>query len=271
VRGYGNLASILYDIGELERSAEMIEQGLVLAKRFGLWEPVRWLGAERAWIMYDDGRWDEALEILDELIAEVEDMEFWMEPSCRCLRGRLRVGRGDPEGGRADAIRALEGARVGKDPQVVWPALAIAAWSHLGTDPSLADTLATELLESWRAGGLPLTGTGEWLLYLVEAFRVLGRQAEILETKAGSTVPGPWVNAAMAYAAGDFVRAAEVYAAVGAKADEAYARLRAAEAFVDEGRRAEADAQLDSSLSFWRMAGASAYIREGEALLAESA
>ena len=56
-----------------------------------------------------------------------------------------------------------------------------------------------------------------------------------------------------------------------APAPEAYARLRAAENLVREGRRAEADAELERSLAFWRTAGATAYVREGEALLAASA
>jgi hypothetical protein len=40
---------------------------------------------------------------------------------------------------------------------------------------------------------------------------------------------------------------------------------------VREGRRAEADAELKRSLAFWRSVGATAYVREGEALLAASA
>ncbi len=68
-----------------------------------------------------------------------------------------------------------------------------------------------------------------------------------------------------------FSGAASVYAGMGALPEEAFARLRAAEAFVQEGRRAEADAELSRALAFWRAVGASAYVREGEALLAESA
>jgi hypothetical protein len=62
-----------------------------------------------------------------------------------------------------------------------------------------------------------------------------------------------------------------VYGRIGALPDEAYARLRAARALVEHGRRAEADLQLERSLAFFRRAGATAYVREGEALLAASA
>jgi hypothetical protein len=40
---------------------------------------------------------------------------------------------------------------------------------------------------------------------------------------------------------------------------------------VEEGRRAEADVELQRSLAFWREMGATRYVREGEALLAASA
>ena len=65
--------------------------------------------------------------------------------------------------------------------------------------------------------------------------------------------------------------AAEIYGEMGTGPEEAYARLRAAENLVREGRRAEADAELERALAFWRTAGATAYVREGEALLAASA
>jgi hypothetical protein len=51
----------------------------------------------------------------------------------------------------------------------------------------------------------------------------------------------------------------------------AFCRLRAAEAFVDEGRRAEADEQLRAAVAFYRGVGATRYVRESELLLAASA
>jgi hypothetical protein len=53
--------------------------------------------------------------------------------------------------------------------------------------------------------------------------------------------------------------------------DEARARLRPAERLVADGRRAEADVQLDKVLAFYRSVDATRYIRDGEALLAVSA
>jgi len=59
--------------------------------------------------------------------------------------------------------------------------------------------------------------------------------------------------------------------AIGSRPGEAYARLRAARELVEQGKRAEADAELNRALAFWREVGATRYVREGEALLAESA
>ena len=52
---------------------------------------------------------------------------------------------------------------------------------------------------------------------------------------------------------------------------EAFARLWAAEKLLAEGRRAEADEQLERALAFWRSVGATRYVAEAEALRAQAA
>jgi hypothetical protein len=107
----------------------------------------------------------------------------------------------------------------------------------------------------------------EWLNDLAAVLPRLGREQELFELR-DVTISTPWRRAASAFLAADFGTAAEVYASIGALPEEAYARLRSAEALVGRGRRAEADAELQKSLGFWRSVGATAYVREGEALLA---
>ena len=65
--------------------------------------------------------------------------------------------------------------------------------------------------------------------------------------------------------------AAEIFDGMGAPTPAAFCRLRAAEALVAEGRRAEADEQLRRALAFYRGVGATRFVREGETLLAASA
>jgi hypothetical protein len=90
---------------------------------------------------------------------------------------------------------------------------------------------------------------------------------EILATRADRS----WVRAATAALEDDFVRAAEIAGEQGLVVDEAELRLRAAGALVAEGRRSEADVQLQQALGFFRSVRATRYVREAEALLAASA
>jgi len=67
----------------------------------------------------------------------------------------------------------------------------------------------------------------------------------------------PWLEAVEAAAAGDWLRAAEVYRAIGTVTDEAFALLQAG-----------GDTQLSAALDFYRSVGAKRYVREAEAKLA---
>jgi hypothetical protein len=80
-----------------------------------------------------------------------------------------------------------------------------------------------------------------------------------------------WQEVATKVLSGELVAAANLYAEIGSVPDEAYARLRAADDLVREGRRAEADAQLQLALPVFARLKASAWQAEAEALLAESA
>ena len=271
IRGYGNLGSLLMDLGQIDRAFTNIDQGRRLAERFGVVDHLRWLTAEMAWRPYYSGRWDEALQRLDAAIADLEGHNFWMECPCRWLRGRIRLGRADMEGAQADASRGLELARLAKDPQVLWPALAFAARAFSGSDRARANDLTEELLAEWKAQKLRISGSdNEWLNDLIAVLPELGRENEFLEVDEAEMTT-PWRRAARKVFLGDYLEAAEMYATLGAKPTEAYVRLRAAGAFVRAGRRQEADAELQRALAFWRSAGATAYVREGEALLAASA
>jgi hypothetical protein len=77
--------------------------------------------------------------------------------------------------------------------------------------------------------------------------------------------------AATAFARGELELAADICADIGVLPNEAYTRLRAAEKLMEQGRRADANVQLERALEFYRSVGALFYIRQGEALTAESA
>jgi class 3 adenylate cyclase/tetratricopeptide (TPR) repeat protein len=270
-RAYGNYASSLNAFGELDRASAMLDEARRIARRFGLADWLRWLEGEAVWPLYEQGDWDEASRRLDELIDDFTRYPFWMETPCRWLRGRMRLARGDVSGARQDAERALELARAAKDPQVVWPALAFCARVIVDADPARAARLLDEALAGWEAQRCGLMAEGEWMRDAAVVIPRVGREVRFLDGAASGPQSTPWRRAAVAYVSGDPATAADVYAEIGTGPGEAYARLQAARKLVEEGRRAEADAQLGRALAFWRSVGAAAYVREGEALLAASA
>ena len=269
-RAYGNMASLLGDMAELERSWEMLAEAQRRAEKFGLDDWLLWLRGEGAYPGYFSGNWDEPLRLLDELIDEFTQHPFWMETPCRMLRGHMRLARGDEHGASEDADRSLELSRAAKDPQVAWPALAFAARVAAAADPDRAAALLDELIGDWEAHEWERQSEINWTTDAAFVLSQLGREAVFLEAASRAGEGFAWRRAAVAFLSGDRVGAAEIYAEIGSLPDEAYTRFRAAEQLLGEGRRAEADVQLERALAFWRRVGATGYILEGEALLAEA-
>jgi len=175
------------------------------------------------------------------------------------------------EGAINDAERALELSRPANDPQLKQTAAEMTAMVFLsaGDRARASETFEEGLvgLRELRQIGFPVV----WLHGLAWVGWVLGRADEVLEAVEDEPSDTPWLRGARAVAVGDFRGAAEIFAGLPAPAFEAFFRLRAAEQFVAEGRRAEADVQLRPALAFYRGVGATRYVREGEALLAASA
>jgi len=180
-------------------------------------------------------------------------------------------GCGDPIGAEQDAEQGLQLARPVGDPQLWGSSLEFAAFvfDSVGNDRRALETF-DEMLALMRE--LPQLGwvvVSTWASAWV-AWR-LGRADEFLDILRDEPLNSPWLSGARAIAAGDFARAAGIFGEMGAPTLEAFFRLRAAEVFVAEDRRVEADEQLRAALAFYRGVGATLYMREGEALLAASA
>ena len=271
VEAYVNLGSCLVELGDLAAGFARHAEGRQAAERFGITGWSRHLRAELVVEHYLLGRWDEAVRLADEFIAESEaGSRHYMEPVCRLVRGRIRLARGELAAALDDADKQLTVAREAGDPQVVQPAIAFASRVALERgDRGQADADAGELLALLKAQG-GRTGT-EWASDLAVVLVALHRGGELAELVADQASPLPWLEAATALATGDFAQAAERYAAIGSLADAAFASLGAAEQLQAGGRRAAADAHLQRALAFYRRAGAPAYLRRAEALLAASA
>ncbi|MFN2470423.1 MAG: AAA family ATPase [Gaiellaceae bacterium] len=266
-RASGNLASVLVSLGQLERAAELHEEALQIVKEVGLLEPIRWLSTERAIDLSYVGRWDEARRIVDALIEEFEHSPFWIESSTRVCRAQMSLAAGALAEARSDAERSRAVARASGDVQQLGPSLGFGARLNAELDDMTgARELAEELLDGWRRTGFAGRAQ-DWVIELWFALWRLGREGQLGDALDAST-PSPWTRATKALMGRDFASAAEIVGGLGANSVEALIRLWAAERLVEQGRRPEADAELQRALSFWRSVGATRYVSRGESLLA---
>jgi class 3 adenylate cyclase/tetratricopeptide (TPR) repeat protein len=252
-----SLAGLHIFLGDLSRAFALQESARHEAERFGDAQMTRWLEAERGTERYWRGEWDAALETLEDVVSAAGSS--YMEIPSRIVRGHVRLGRGDREGGLEDGAKALEIARRAGDLQVLYPALAFEARVLLAAGRREdADELVSEIFDRLRPSDvLPAClAYGDLACALVKLGR--GRELELWATKA--PLGSRWLDAAVAYAAGDLGRAADLYAEIGSRPDEAYARLQA-------GLDGERD-QLERALPFFREAGAVRYTARAEQALA---
>ena len=268
IRACTHLGFALFCIGQLDRSSELIDEALQWAERFGDVVQARFVraGVERV-LQIHHGRWDDALNFANELVEEAEmGSPDYHEAECRQTRAAIRLARDDLEDVIADCVRALELSRAAKDPQQLVPVLAGCARVFVETGrmneaAALADELS-DLMGRYRA---------TWELCDIAVVLVTLGRIEELRAGVDAAKETRWADAIQHYVTVEFERAAEVFAEMGVPRDEADARLRAAEKLVGEGRRTEADEQLQRALAFYRSVGATRYIRQGEELLAASA
>jgi len=263
-RAYNNRAAMESNV---ERSYELQLKGKEAAERLGNAPVGRYLEGQLILTLADLGRWEEFLTEARRFIAACEaGSPHYNEGFIRERLADVHLARDDLNAAATEAARALELAREAKEPQALQPALAC----HIRVDLAHgriedARRLARELASVME--GSHTTFGAMTLALHADALGAREALPSLLATRADRS----WVRAAEAALAGDFVGAADIAAEHGWRVDEAELRLRAAEELVAEGRRAEADVQLQHALGFFRSVGATRYVREGEALLAETA
>jgi len=266
-----NLTWMMLTLGDVRAAAELLERTRSLARRIGVEGFIRWQEAEYTFYCYWEGRWDDALKAVDEYFRVIEGAsQHYMEGMCRDIRAVILMARGAPTDALAEVQLATTLSRPGRDPQSLNPALAYHAWvATAAGDRGAASALADELVEAWAATGIRQPAelsVAPWV------FRELGRTAELLYAlEHEAFAPTPWHEAARLIASGELAAGADVFARIGSVPDEAYTRLKAAEAFLAAGDRAEADRQLRLALPVFTRLGATAWAAEAESLLAESA
>jgi class 3 adenylate cyclase/tetratricopeptide (TPR) repeat protein len=268
LRALNNLVSTLVELGELERGFALMARSLEAARRHGHVVAMAWVETQELDRLYWIGAWDELLA-RSEAMLDGTSTPTLMGIDAYIFRARLRIARDEVAGALEDSAKLLELARVQGDPQVAFPALATRAEVlHESGQEEEAVVALEDLLTRWRES--PSSAAGPWVAELARALDGLGRGAELFEASSQVRLRTSWLEAAETLAAGDAVRAADLYDEIGAQSDAAKTRLLAAQQLVSADRREEAEEQLELALEFFRRAGATRFVREAEALLAVS-
>jgi class 3 adenylate cyclase len=251
-----NLASVLAGQGALREAITIVTEARNVGLRMGSASAAQWPAAELIILTVLAGDLAGALSLADALEPELEEgalvrnLIIW-------ARASIAAARGESEQALALAAEALKRARRIGDPQTLRPALSVSALALLsaGRRPE-AELVAGEILADPT-----LVATVEDYdtpLLFVE----LGRGADWLAANEGVS-PSRWGETGLVAARGDLVAAAEMYATMGARFAEAWARLLAAE-------RGDL-AQLEPARAVFAEVGAKPFLARCDAVMAASA
>jgi class 3 adenylate cyclase len=255
-----NLAVANVRLGRLHESEKLLEEWATTFEEVGGTHYNRsWLLDSQAWSDYYAGRWDRAIDTIDEYLAALpEGTVRYLEPDVRNLRALIQIARDRLADARTDVERSVLLSHRSGDPQTIAPSLCTRAELLVAEGHSRA--AAADFDELIAIGGRLVNGLDAsgrlpgfaWLSLH------LGRASDAEAALDGSPSTR-WTDAARAILTGDAAGAADLLAEIGHRPAEAYARLRAG------------GGNVHRALAFYRSVGAVRYIREGEALLAASA
>ncbi len=264
---YANVAENEGDLGELAGARQLIPEVKHRAETLGspFWLTIAQSLQVRDW--YYSGDWQAATRTADELLDSHTPASARAEPLVRLVRSQLRAVLISPADATSDLEAIVESGRRTGEMQVIIPALALyaanlVACSRLGE----AKAVARELLDRWR-GEL----WGQWALgAFAYASHTLGVTEPFQKAAAKAHLKTPWLHAALAITSRDYRDAAAIYHRIEAIPDRAFALLQAGTQLMQQGHQVEGEVELAKSLAFWRRVGATAYVQEGEELLARA-
>ncbi len=264
---YNDLAAAYQRLGDLDAAYAARVEGARVAERVGSASQIRWFQGALTDALYRRGEWDDALRKGDDFLLAVDQgSPHYLTWQVSAIRAEIRFAHDDPAGAISDTETALAAGRSTAQPDVLCFILSACAHIYsLASEHDRASSLAREFLQAVSRGvemGFAVIN----LPTFASSARLLDLTNELIDALADHPET-PWTAAVRAYAHSDFVAAAQILHQTGSKPEEAEARFRAAEQLMSLGGRADADAQLQAALDFYRSVGATRYIRDCEALL----
>jgi tetratricopeptide (TPR) repeat protein len=265
-----NLAVQATILGDLRRTDELYAEALRLAERFGDRASMRFVGANRIWLDFMQGRWDQALEAADAFLAECEaGSPHTNEWAVRALRGEMHAARGDSSGALEDHLASVRLAREKQDPLQLAAALALRAGLHVERDElAEARQLVGEVVDLVRAHGVH--GAIASLALVADELGITEELRTAVEESPGPPSV-PWRTVLVLILEGDLRRAADIYATMPNPTLEASTRLHAGERLLELGYREQGEAELRRALAFHRSVDATHYVRRAQELLGREA
>jgi len=236
--------------GDLSAADEIAAQGSRVAERTGNRHWITDWQWRRVTRLFWGGRWDEAAELADSL-GEPPNL--------------IAIARGNARELLPQIERQLDEARRSRRPDQLPNMLAVYSRALLATGREkdarkIGDALIASLRIQWATSGTLL-----WSV-IAQVLTTLGRREALLAAVEQAPAT-PWTAAAAHLGRRRYDAAAELYAELGARPQEADARLQAAKSLITEGRPIEATQQLEKALEFYRSVKATPGIAEAEALL----
>ena len=190
---YTNLGEILHVNAGPASALELLEEAIGYAQKHGLEHHLWWTRSNTAIVLFDLGRWDEALRVADEVIEwDRSRGGSQLEVSAEMTKAVVLTFRGELEEAAALMERLLPKARAIEDVQTLAPALTIAAQVAAARgERALARRLLGEADErtrespKWRVNMLART---VHIAVLVGATDLAARQVDAAELEGQTAV-----------------------------------------------------------------------------------
>jgi tetratricopeptide (TPR) repeat protein len=241
-------------VGRLDDATACYAETRAFSERYGITVGLSWQDGERVYDLDRHGDLEGVVAAAAHFLGRTDAATSYQTRPVLATRARALLARGQVDEAVADAEQALaEFREAGFDTQIATEILTVAArcLSAAGRTEE-ANVLIAELLS------VPYGTSYELPLFLLE----LGRGDDFLALTEGNESYA-WEQAGRAAAAGDPLRAAEIYGSIGARFPEAWAGLLAAEGG-DTSR-------LDTALAYFEEQRATPYVQRCRALMQASA